>query len=424
MDIHQLENSARALAFAPEAEKGKLRRELEQTAKSCGLFVGSIAPVYRGMASGAYSGFTVPAVNIRGLVFDLARAAFQAAERVAAGPFIFEIAPSELSAGGQTFDEYAGEIIAAALAQGWQGPVFLQGDHFHLESGDPIAIAGMEQLCAHAIRSGFYQIDIDASDLVGEEGASVEERLQPNAGTTAKVVSLVRRLEPLGPQLVLGGEVGRIGGELTTESDFREFLRILAARLQPGVAGLGKVSVNTGTQHGGLLDESGNVGRMPVDFELVGRLSGIARREFGLPGIVQHGASTMSLEQMSRLPGFGVNEVHLATAIQTTVFDHPAFPKPLRERMERELAESAHDQSGPETKRTEPARSSNIFREHGWLAWGRYKSELWGLPAEVRSELREAMTAWFCGVFIALGLGGREQIRGEVAPQARIGERP
>lgn len=420
MDIDELENAAREMAFASPENKKNIRDAIGRDADEQGIFVGTIRPVYERMADGTYTGFTVPAINVRGLVFDIARAAFEVARASESGPFMFEIAPAELTAGAQTYEEYAGEILLAALAEKWEGPVFLQGDHFQVEGDEPASLSRLERECAQALGAGFLQIDIDASDLRDDLAGSGELGQTGGAELTARAVQLVRRLPFPGRQVLLGGEVGRIGGALTSEHDLRAFLDRLSSLLGSSEAGIGKVSVNTGTRHGGVVDEQGRVGDMPVDFALIRRLSEIARREYGLPGIVQHGASTMSFDQMAKLPSCGVNEVHLATALQTLVFEHPAFPQTLLHRMERELAVKRGERSGPEPRTPRTGVVSPVIREEGWLAWGQYKSELWDLSPQVRAELRRGAATWFRSVFGALALGGKGAITRAVSDESRI----
>jgi len=416
---NQLEKTARDLAFASLDEQKEIRLEIEEEGERQGLHFDSLAPIYQGMARGSYIGFTVPAVNLRGLVFDTARAVFQAARAIHAGPFVFEIAPSELAAGRQSFDEYAGEVLVAALAEGWHGPLFLQGDHFALEDSGADAFTRLIETASLAVRAGFYQIDIDASDLVNAAGATAEQRQQVNAQATARAIHMLQHLEPVKKSILIGGEVGQIGGELTSETEMHAFLSLVRGQFGPGETGIGKVSVNTGTQHGGLVNAAGKLERMNVDFELTKRLSAMARRDFGLPGVVQHGASTLSLDQLARLPGCGVNEVHLATGIQNLVFDHPTFPKPLLERMKRELTGVVQNRTTPENGALEPGEQSAIFYHQRWQSWGIYKKELWGLPEPVKTALRVSLREWFQQVFEALKLGGTDWITGEMA--SRIG---
>lgn len=51
-----------------------------------------------------YPGFTVPAINIRGLTYDVARAIFKKAIELKVGPFIFEIAKEKKE--GQTEEQF------------------------------------------------------------------------------------------------------------------------------------------------------------------------------------------------------------------------------------------------------------------------------------------------------------------------------
>jgi len=65
---------------------------------------------------------------------NLAKAIFRVAKRNSAGAFIFEIAKSEMGYTGQPAAEYVAVILAAALKELWQGPVFVQGDHFQISA--------------------------------------------------------------------------------------------------------------------------------------------------------------------------------------------------------------------------------------------------------------------------------------------------
>ena len=71
----------------------------------------------------------MPAINIRGMAYDTARALFRARKSLDAGAVICEIARSEISYTDQRPAEYTCVVLAAALREGWKGPIFLQGDH-------------------------------------------------------------------------------------------------------------------------------------------------------------------------------------------------------------------------------------------------------------------------------------------------------
>ena len=74
---------------------------------------------------------TAPAINVRGLTYDVSRSIIRAARSQPRNKIVlFEIARSEMGYTDQRPAEYAANILAAAIKEGHQGPVFIQGDHF------------------------------------------------------------------------------------------------------------------------------------------------------------------------------------------------------------------------------------------------------------------------------------------------------
>ena len=154
-------------------ERQGLARFLTRTAAlDLGIYPASIHELYMARGRGEVPPvFSVPAMNLRVLSFDEARAVFRAAAAIQAGAFIFEIARSEMGYTDQRPAEYATSILAAAIAEGYKGPVFIQGDHFQVSSkryaADPEAeIESLRALIREAIKAGFYNIDIDTSTMV------------------------------------------------------------------------------------------------------------------------------------------------------------------------------------------------------------------------------------------------------------------
>ena len=82
------------------------------------------------------SGFTVPAVNLRTQVFDMAAAMCRAADSIDAGTIIFELARSEQEYTFQRPGEYITSVLAGCIAAGWRGPVFVQGDHYQFNASN------------------------------------------------------------------------------------------------------------------------------------------------------------------------------------------------------------------------------------------------------------------------------------------------
>ena len=379
-------------------------RALIREAKERGVYPAAIHNLYRALATDTIAPMTVPAMNIRGLTYDLARAVWRTVLKLEASAVMFELAPVEATVTDQTFDEYAALILSAAVREGYRGPVFLQGDHFTLKDTSEDSMNSLEALCRQVIEAGFYQIDLDAAALA-QKHERAEDRQRANAFATS---SLVTRLSPVAPpDMVFGGEVGEIGGANTSPDDLEAFVNLVREQIPEGKIGLGKVSVQTGTSHGGVVQADGRAGRMPLDVSLVQTLSTTAKA-LGLPGVVQHGASTLTFEQLGTLPNAGVHEVHLATGIQNLVFDHPALPTQLLGRMQREFANSqvTHAESGQYAS-DDALTPEQRFYKNRWRAWGPYKQALWDLPVEVHEAVRDDMSAWVEKLLITLNVAGR-----------------
>ena len=158
--------------FNPNPEIQEACRWLIRMAgQSLGIIPASIQSFYEAMGREEIKGFTVPAINIRGLSYDSARAVFRAANKNNNGTLIFEIAKSEIQYTDQSPAEYATVIMGAAIKEGFRGPLFIQGDHFQLKAknfaADPQKEIGViKALIDKAIDAGFYNIDIDSSTLV------------------------------------------------------------------------------------------------------------------------------------------------------------------------------------------------------------------------------------------------------------------
>ena len=115
-------------------ESDEVRNTARWIIRRAGLELGatpsSIQNLYEARGRSEVAGFTVPAINIRGLSYDVARAVFRAAMQLKAGAFIFELSRRESHYTEQKPSEFATVIVAAALKEGYEGPIFIQGDHY------------------------------------------------------------------------------------------------------------------------------------------------------------------------------------------------------------------------------------------------------------------------------------------------------
>ncbi len=410
MNLHKkldLDQLAVDIAFAPPDEKQERAFQAIQDLQDIGVYSASIGPWYRAIATGDLPSMTVPAFNLRGNTYNVARRIWRVSQDLGVGAFIFELAPSEATVSDQSFAEYVALVLAAAVREGYQGPVFIQGDHFDIAA--PTELEATQQLCREAIEAGMYQIDIDGCHLVNPAEKSLAAFHQPNSLATAELIQFVRATEPEGIEITIGGEVGVIGGANTTPQDLRAFLTAIRAALPSQIRSLDKISAQTGTQHGGVVNFDGSLGRMQLDIDLVKQLSDAARTEFGLAGLVQHGASTLQIEQLAQLKAHGVIEVHLATGIQNIIFDHPAFPPELLTHIQTELVQPETGPEGDQKQTSEGLSLAQQFYNTRWVAWGPFKKELWSLPESAWSEICVDLDEWFRQIFKALGVNGQSQ---------------
>ncbi len=165
---------------------------IKEAAKAAGAVPASIQGLYEEMGRG-YPGFTVPAINIRGLTYDTAKAIFRKANEMNVGTVIFEIARSEIGYTKQRPLEYSTVVLAAAVKEGFNGPVFVQGDHFQLVRKNYLAdpkpeTDNVKGLIKEAIEAEFYNIDIDSSTLVDLERPTTKKQQKPNFEKTADFI--------------------------------------------------------------------------------------------------------------------------------------------------------------------------------------------------------------------------------------------
>jgi len=268
---------------------------------SLGIVPSSIQSLYEAMGNEEVKGFTVPAINIRGMSYDTARAVFRAANTNKTGTLIFEIAKSEIQYTHQNPSEYATVVMAAAIKEGFRGPLFIQGDHFQLKAksfaqDSQKEMASITGLIDEAITAGFYNIDIDASTLVDLNKDTLRQQQERNYEATADLTAFIREKEPAGVTISVGGEIGEVGGKNSTVEELRVFLDNYTESLKrrgPDLKGISKISVQTGTTHGGVPLPDGTIAEVDLDFQTLANLSREARSRNGLSGAVQHGASTL-----------------------------------------------------------------------------------------------------------------------------------
>jgi fructose/tagatose bisphosphate aldolase len=386
-----------------EPTRKEHRRIIREMAAGYGIRPASIQGLYEAAGSDVYRGLTVPAINIRGITYPVARAVFRAAMDDKVGAFIFEIARSEIEYTRQSPAEYATCILAAAIREGFKGPVFIQGDHFQVRQAtyhqDPEKELGeIRKLIQDAITAGFYNIDIDASTLVDISTSDLDEQQAKNFLVTAEMTRFIRSIQPEGVTASIGGEIGEIGQGNSTPSDLRAFMRGYLKLLGEGVQGISKISVQTGTTHGGVVLPDGSMAHVNIDFNTLKELTRIAREEYGLGGAVQHGASTLPDEAFDMFPKVDTLEVHLATGFQNIIFNSPHFPQKLLTDVNQHL-----DANYSQERKTDETEEQFIYKTRK-RAFGDFKKELWNIPEPDLNKIMKELQGRFSLIFRKLNV--------------------
>ena len=402
-----------ALGADPEI-KGTARWVILHLAAHAGVRFASVHDLYMAMGRGDAGGFTVPAINVRAMAYDTGRAVMRAANRLDAGAFILEIARSEIGYTEQRPHEYAAVMAAAALREGFRGPIFLQGDHVQVNakkyaSDDRVKeLDTLKALILEELAAGFYNIDIDTSTLVDLDKPTLDEQQMVNCGLAAEFTAHIRAHEPPGITVSVGGEIGEVGGKNSDVHELHAFMRGYNAALATkgeSLVGISKISVQTGTAHGGFVGADGKVqGDVKLDLKALEELSSVARTEYGLAGAVQHGASTLSADLFDAFPRVGACEIHLATNFQNMVYDHPEFPADLKDEMYAWVREHAQEEKKPKDT------DEQFLYKARKKAIGPFKSTLWNLPAGIRAAIGKSLEDQFAFLMGKLRVNGTREV--------------
>ena len=411
----------REAVFGTGESRDYARWLIWEIGEAVGVRAASINGLYMARGRGEVHGFTVPAINVRGAAYDTARSIFRTAVKLNAGAFLLEIARSEIGYTDQRPAEYVAVMLGAALREGFRGPVFIQGDHFQVNAKkfavDPNGeVAAVKQLALEAITAGFYNIDVDTSTLVDLSKPDLPSQQRLNYETCVDITRYIRELQPKGVTISIGGEIGEVGTENSTVEELRAFMdgfnRTLAERCPPGTDGLSKISVQSGTSHGGVVLADGSIADVALDLDTLARLSKEARERYGLSGAVQHGASTLPDTAFHNFPRTETAEIHLATNFQNMLFDH--LPAPLRQEIYDWLRTNAKDERKPADT------DEQFFYKTRKKALGPFKQRLWDLPEDVKAAVAKAYDAKFEFLFTQLAVGNTAAAVGEHVKAVRL----
>jgi fructose/tagatose bisphosphate aldolase len=413
-----IDTLAKKAALADTGQQAAARWLLWELGQVLGIHPASIHELYMARGRGKVPvNFTVPAINLRAMAYDSARAVFKAALPRRAGALIFEIARSEIGYTNQRPAEYLSVVTAAAIKEGYRGPLFVQGDHFQVNAKkfktDPEGeLQAVSNLIEEAIKAGFYNIDIDTSTLVDLSYSTVDEQQRQNYQVCANLTAFIRKREPKGITVSVGGEIGEIGEKNSDETELRAFMDGYYRSLPKGMGGLSKISIQTGTAHGGVPLPDGTLAQVKIDFNVIKQLSKVAREVYGMAGAVQHGASTLPDEAFNQFVQKEAAEVHLATGFQNIVYD--MLPDELRQRI------YDHIKITHAKERKEGQTEEQFIYKTRKKGLGPFKEHLWGLPEDMRGTIRASLEEKFGFLFDQLNVGDTMEMAMQYAPPVDI----
>jgi len=211
---------------------------------------------------------------------------------------------------------------------------------------------------------------------------------------TAYFVNFIRKHQPKSITINIGGEIGEIGSRNSTAEDLEAFMNGLNKKLTEYQINdsITKISIQTGTAHGGFVLPDGTLAEVNIDFDTIRNLSKLAKDKFNLAGVVQHGASTLPKELFHKFPENNCVEIHLATEFQNIIFNHEAFPKVLKEEIDAWVLNSYKSNSIKIT----PQQFLYKRRKN---ALGPFKKQIWDLESqrkmEILKSLRESLETIF-----------------------------
>ena len=401
-NIHKL---AEIASLGSNPDKALAQYIIRKVALAVGAVPSSIINLYlaRGRGEIPFS-FTVPAINLRMLAFDSARMVFKVAKRLNAGAFIFEIARSEMGYTDQRPAEYSSSVLAAAIEEDYVGPIFIQGDHFQVSAkryatGPDTEVDAIKDLIREALAAGFYNIDIDTSTMVDMTKQTVPEQQKVNYSLSAMFSAFIRSTQPKNIQVSIGGEIGEVGGHNSTEEELRSYMDGYNSELannQPNTVGLSKISIQTGTSHGGVVLPDGSIAKVSLDFDILKKLSQVARSSYGMGGTVQHGASTLPDTAFGKFVESEAVEVHLATNFQNMIYDR--IPDGLRSEMYTFL-----DQNNASDRKPEMTDEQFYYKTRKY-AVGPFKEKTWKLSESTKNDITLALEKQFHRLFTDLGM--------------------
>ena len=220
-------------------------------------------------------------------------------------------------------------MLAAALREGFRGPVFIQGDHFQVNAkkfaADPATeVDAVKALAREAIAAGFYNIDIDTSTLVDISQADARRAAAAELRSRASTFSApCASSSPRASRSPSAARSARSGTQNSTVEELRAYMD-----------GFNRTPAGG---HGGAVEDQRAVGHVARRRRARRRLD--RRREArsrharddcrrwratstDLPARCSTARRRCRTRAFNNFPKRETAEIHLATNFQNMLFDH------------------------------------------------------------------------------------------------------
>lgn len=331
---------------------------IRQVAAGNAIYPSSLQGWYARVGRGQAPSFTIPALRLRMISYAAGRAAFRAMRETGAGAVVFSLDGAAKPA--QSPLDYATCLLAAAIREGYEGPLFLEADFLRAQPG---ADERLKELVGEALNAGFFNLEFGLTRLKNLSLPDPTEQEQAYSTDCAALAGFVRQAEPAG----VGSAIG---------IRFDAALEQLVLRLRTFVPGFETEFTSRAGHVPGIGKFDLSLGRVE-DLGQAKDFAEVALREFYLPTSVSLEGEAVEdelIEAVATFPWVGVN---LGARLEAQMFVHPAFPSQLRQEMQRWLETAC------------PGRGDSV---RPW-AYEQFKRELWDLPEEIQEAIMAELQA-------------------------------
>ena len=371
-----VERLARTSALAPGIKTRKTAAfYIRAAAEAKNIWFDSLSVFYEHSCSRKFSGLVIPAFNIPGMTFSIARIIFRSYRKYNTGPFIFQLSPLEMADTAQTPWEYSACILAAAMRERYSGPIFIQcnaiklSDHISPDSSpdrfEPLAI-----LLKDCINAGFYHFVLDDSVIDSLE----QSELFSCADFGDTWFSLIRKNSPRVLDIQTGIELVKSPLHPDKQNDLEQYTQWIQSELIQRQAEC-------------------SVSKILRPFELCENGNDDSEKQNRSHFHVAYCERRKSKSKTQQWTETGVQELHSRRLFQDIIFDHPEFPLGLKEQLRVHLTQEYTIGTKPDWT------DDQFYTKLRSRAWRSYKKALWSLDdrtkAIILGELEKTINHYF-----------------------------